>query len=241
MNSGAWRSWTVLALAVAGTTALLIFGAAWPTFLPGLFSAPWLGNDFVDAKLKYQAVTLLMALAILGLAFVLLPDKAKRFYRLGAPKALVTPVKWLGIKAGETWLGTGISFSIIVSLATGIFIYLNLAQGQSLEAGHEFWLPFIILLAGMNAFTEEGITRLSVVTALDGRVSPQGICLISAALFGLPHFFGVPGGLLGSLMAAFIGWLLAKSILETKGIFWAWFIHFLQDVIIFTGLFFVAL
>jgi len=29
---------------------------------------------------------------------------------------------------------------------------------------------------------------------------------------------------------------LAKSILETKGIFWAWLIHFLQDIIIFTAL-----
>jgi hypothetical protein len=35
--------------------------------------------------------------------------------------------------------------------------------------------------------------------------------------------------------------MLAKSIAETGGTFWAWFIHFLQDVIIFPGLFLVAL
>jgi uncharacterized protein len=40
-------------------------------------------------------------------------------------------------------------------------------------------------------------------------------------------------------LAGFLGWLLAKSIVETRGIFWAWFIHFLQDVIIFTGFFFL--
>jgi len=39
----------------------------------------------------------------------------------------------------------------------------------------------------------------------------------------------------------FLGWLLAKSIAETEGMFWAWFIHFLQDLIIFGGLFLVTL
>ena len=42
-------------------------------------------------------------------------------------------------------------------------------------------------------------------------------------------------------MAGFLGWLLAKSVAETQGVFWAWFIHFQQDVLIFAGLFLVAL
>jgi hypothetical protein len=32
------------------------------------------------------------------------------------------------------------------------------------------YLPFILILAALNAFTEEAITRLSLVTALDGLV-----------------------------------------------------------------------
>jgi len=32
-----------------------------------------------------------------------------------------------------------------------------------------------------------------------------------------------------------LGWLLAKSVIETNGIFWAWFIHFLQDIVIFSA------
>lgn len=31
-----------------------------------------------------------------------------------------------------------------------------------------------------------------------------------------------------------MGWLLAKSMLETGGFFWAWLIHFLQDILIFS-------
>jgi hypothetical protein len=95
----------------------------------------------------------------------------------------------------------------------------------------------MLVLAAMNAFTEEAITRLSVVTAFDGILQRQKIYILSAVIFGIPHFFGVPGGIFGSLMAGFLGWLLAKSIAETEGVFWAWFIHFLQDVIIFSGLF----
>jgi hypothetical protein len=36
-------------------------------------------------------------------------------------------------------------------------------------------------------------------------------------------------------MAGLLGWLLAKSVLETNGIFWAWCIHFLQDIVIFSA------
>lgn len=36
-------------------------------------------------------------------------------------------------------------------------------------------------------------------------------------------------------MAGLLGWLLAKSVLETNGIFWVWGIHFLQDVVIFSA------
>jgi hypothetical protein len=34
-------------------------------------------------------------------------------------------------------------------------------------------------------------------------------------------------------MTGFLAWLLGKSVLETKGLLWAWFIHFLPDVVIF--------
>ncbi|AHF00172.1 hypothetical protein THITH_11215 [Thioalkalivibrio paradoxus ARh 1] len=59
--------------------------------------------------------------------------------------------------------------------------------------------------------------------------------LISAIAFGAPHLRGMPNGLIGAIMAGFLGWLLAKSVIETHGIFWAWFIHFVQDVVIFSA------
>lgn len=56
----------------------------------------------------------------------------------------------------------------------------------------------------------------------------------SALIFGSVHWFGIPGGPVGAVMAGFLGWLLARSIQDTRGIGWAWIVHFCQDVLIFT-------
>jgi len=63
--------------------------------------------------------------------------------------------------------------------------------------------------------------------------SPNAV-LVAASFFGIGHFFGVPYGIIGVLMATFLGWLLGKAMVESRGFFWSWFIHFLQDVLIFS-------
>jgi len=231
----------VLPVIILGTLSLLFFGALLPDVIPSVISPALTGNDFVDAKLKYQLVTFGIALLVLAITYALAPQNTRRFYKLGNLNAPAGPINWLGIKSSDTWKTVGRSFAVIVSLATGAFVYFNVARGQSIAPQNLGLLPFILVLSAMNAFTEEAITRLSVVTALDGILSRPAIYIVSALIFGIPHYFGVPGGILGSLMAGFLGWLLAKSIAETEGVFWAWFIHFTQDVIIFTGLFLVAL
>ena len=69
---------------------------------------------------------------------------------------------------------------------------------------------------------------------------PEWLVWIKAGLlaffFGLAHYlYGSPSGVIGFLMTGFLAWLLGKSMLETRGLFWAWFIHFLADVIIFAS------
>jgi membrane protease YdiL (CAAX protease family) len=231
------RSLFALPVIVLGTLSLFYFGTHAPEIIPTTL----VSNAFVDEKLKYQILTFGIALLVLAITYALAPQNARRFYRFGKLNAPAEPVKLLDIKSMDRWGKVGATFAVIVSLATGAFIYFNIARGQSLEPENVHLLPFVLLLAAMNAFTEEAITRLSVVTALDGILSRPVIYIVSALIFGIPHYFGVPGGILGSLMAGFLGWLLAKSIAESEGLFWAWFIHFLQDVIIFSGLFLAVL
>ena len=49
-----------------------------------------------------------------------------------------------------------------------------------------------------------------------------------------------PIGIIGATMAGVLGLALAKSLYETNGFFWAWTIHFIQDVIIIGALFLLS-
>ncbi len=94
--------------------------------------------------------------------------------------------------------------------------------------------PVVILIAVINAFNEEFTLRAAPISELFSVVGKKQALMITTLFFGLGHFYGVPSGLLGVLLASFLGWFLGKSMIETKGFFWAWFIHFLPDAFIFT-------
>jgi membrane protease YdiL (CAAX protease family) len=94
-------------------------------------------------------------------------------------------------------------------------------------------LPLVLLLSATNAWSEEIFSRFAFVAGLDGKVQPVTICWVSGIVFGLGHIFGTPSGLFGVVASGTLGWILAKSVIETKGLGWAIFIHFLQDVMIF--------
>jgi membrane protease YdiL (CAAX protease family) len=146
-------------------------------------------------------------------------------------------LKIFGIKQGDSWLKTGISLSIVISVATGVFMYFQL-KGQEVDYGLlKVGILWIILFSLTNSFSEEVIYRIGINAPLFALLSPQKIFLISAVIFGLAHFQGMPNGLIGVLLAGLLGYVLSKSVHETNGIFWAWFIHFLQDVIIIGSLF----
>lgn len=193
----------------------------------------------INKQIVYQSVTLL-ATAL----FLLLLRRVKRsqfcdYFRKGDISAEILPEPMIGIKPKptENWYHFGRNFAIIISLVTAVVIYFQLIRPNEIT-----WvsmlkvLPFSILFAISNAFVEESITRLGVVIALKDRINDKTIPFISAIIFGTVHYWGNPGGIAGVLVSGFLGWLLAKSILETKGMFWAWFIHFLQDVVIFSAL-----
>jgi membrane protease YdiL (CAAX protease family) len=55
-------------------------------------------------------------------------------------------------------------------------------------------------------------------------------------LFGLPHWWGSPGGLAGVVLAGFMGAFLAIAVVQTGGLGWAVVIHYAQDVVIITVL-----
>jgi membrane protease YdiL (CAAX protease family) len=97
-------------------------------------------------------------------------------------------------------------------------------------------VPAGILFAAINAFNEETYYRATLLSTLHEVIGTNHALMINAVFFGMGHYlYGSPPGVLGFLMAGFLGWLLGKSMLETKGMGWAWVMHFVMDVIVFTA------
>ncbi|MGE5463863.1 MAG: CPBP family intramembrane glutamic endopeptidase [Syntrophothermus sp.] len=192
--------------------------------------------SFSVYMLAEQSLRLLVTLAIIGLLFIMKRRASAFFLVKGDTAAPAEPVKWLGIKEGERWNKLGRNFALILSLGT--LVFLAIAGRPSLESMIRVgpFLPAILLAAALNAFNEEMTYKASFLSVLEEVVGKQQSLLLMAAYFGLGHFYGIPYGVIGVLMAGFLGWFLGKSMLETRGLWWAWFIHFWQDVLIFSFL-----
>lgn len=209
-------------IAALGTGALLVL-----TTVIGQQTAENLGLYAL-----YQGAGLATA-AVVVVSVALLNGRAH--LRWGTLRAPSRRMLALGVKDGESWRQVGITFTVIISAVTGLFLFLAYQDqlGSIAPASWALALAVAIPLSASNALTEELITRWAVVESLSGsaaRFAPW----VSAAIFGAVHYFGIPGGAVGAVMAGFLGWLLARSIQDTRGIGWAWIVHFCQDVLIFT-------
>lgn len=201
------------------------------------FYHEWLNHpSFNVSMLAEQTLHLIVTLIMIGVLFVLKKKREIFFLVKGNTDALISPVNWLGIKEGERWNKTGWVLAFFISLGTLTFLVLAGRPPLDIVIKALPFLPAILLAAATNAFHEEVSYKASFLSVLEQPVGRVHALWLMAAYFGLAHYYGVPYGVIGVLMAGFLGWLLGKSMLETRGLWWAWFIHFLQDVLIFSFL-----
>ena len=196
-------------------------------------------NSVVDFQIKFQSLQLGLAVIFLAVIYFLNPENFARFFRMGNINAHISKIAWLGVTGNETWLEIATSIGLFITLGTAIFMFFQLKKANIQIS--EFFknseiLGWAILFSAANAFSEEAIFRIGIISPLYGVFSVAIIVLISGVVFGLPHYFGMPSGIIGAMMAGFLGWLLAMSLVETQGIFLAWAIHFVQDVVIITSM-----
>lgn len=197
----------------------------------------WFGGSDVSFTTEMMSVQLRrVAVAVAVIAGLRLYGYRRRemFLTPGRLDAPVTPVPIAGFPTPSTWMRFGLQWALYISLGTLLFLVIGARPAPALLLQALPMLPLILLFAVMNAFSEEMTYRAAFLTTLVGPVGPRHAIWLSAIFFGLGHYYGVPYGVIGVIMASFLGWLLGKAMLETRGFFWAWFIHFLQDVIIFT-------
>ncbi len=191
--------------------------------------APWALSAVV-----YHLIRISPAMVILS--FLLLKGRKRQdfFLTKGRINAPVEPSRLLGMKKPEPWTKIGTIFAVV--FATVTFVYLLFSVAPSLEEVITALplIPAALLIAIINSFNEEFTLRAAPISELLSPVGKGQALMVTTVFFGLGHFYGVPAGLLGVLLSSFLGWFLGKSMLETKGFFWAWLIHFLPDAFIFS-------
>jgi hypothetical protein len=225
-------------------------------FVTEWFFYGWIGNlpaidpymeskDFVPSLLATQVLRMGVSLVMVGALLVIKKTRSAFYLVKGDLSATADPMPPI-MNQPTSWHILGRALSIYLSLGT--LAFLLIAAFPSLSAQFRsgalssllgkamVLMPLVLLFAAMNAFSEELTYKASFLSVLYDPLGKRQALLLMAAFFGIGHYYGIPYGVIGVLMAGFLGWLLGKSMLETKGFFWAWFIHFLQDVLIFSFL-----
>lgn len=220
-----------ISLVLIATTILLLANK----FLPSI-DISFNNNLFVNKLLKYQLLALILSLTLMFFTLKLTPQ-SKSLLSFGNVESVAIKEKWLGINGKSTWKINGLQLAFFISLATGIFMFIAVKYTNSLSNFQYWFIPVIIFISLTNSFSEEIIYRF-VINGNLGVIAPKiTILIISAILFGLPHYMGYPNGIAGVIMSAMLGYILSKATYETNGLGIALTIHFIQDLIIFTALF----
>jgi membrane protease YdiL (CAAX protease family) len=220
--------------AVVLLVVLVQFHVDWPTaaafFDVGVTTGFWAWAADRTVSFLFSS-TLLVALLVAGYG------RERLFLRRGTLSATLEPVGILGLRRERPWRWYAPRWGGAIVLVT---------VGVLVLGGADFWIaglspgglaiavPVILLMAAINAFSEEFLFRAAPLMALSDAFGKQGALLLMATVFGLSHFYGTPGGVPGVLMNVFLGWFLGKSILETRGMGFAVSLHFLLDVVVFT-------
>ena len=210
-----------------GTFGALVSSSAWRQTLGRI------ENPFIRTMVDVQFVRVAVTLAVLAVLFLLYRAPKKFYLQPGAMGVPATRVAWLGISGAGSWNRVGTVLTAILSLGTLAFLSIAMRPAVSALPQVLSMLPFTLLFSTTNALGEEITYRLALLAPAVGVVTSGHAMMMSAVYFGLGHYYGIPSGALGVVMAGFLGWLACRSVLDTKGVAWAFAMHVVQDIWIF--------
>jgi uncharacterized protein len=197
-----------------------------------------LQDEFANRLFKYQLLLTLVAVLMMFMTLKLNPS-SRTLLAFGDWSKLADKEVWLGIKGASTWKKESIQLLCFISVLTASFMYMGVKQSSALSNFSWSFIPLVLLFSLTNSFSEEIIYRFGILGNINATNSKTAVLILSAVLFGLPHYFGNPSGIIGVLMAGILGYILSKASYETQGLGIACVIHFVQDAIIFTSLFMI--
>jgi len=221
---------------------LIVVGLLIPAFFIFRGNPPikidWFDTNYLNLTAGYELTMLLLSFAVILITGLQTRFQSLKLLSISKIDGEVRPEPWIGIteKNKDSWKKLGLSMTIIVSIVTGVVLYFQVYSKGLIQPFTVGNFLLVVLLALINSFVEEVVFRHTFASIVEyHEMSPYVSQGLSALIFGIGHYFGSPGGIPGVLMAGYLGWFASKSIHETKGFFWAWMIHFVQDIIIMTG------
>lgn len=222
-------SFSVVMFAFFGLSELRpLINFSWPA-LQSVFG----GNAF-DSRMQAEQTGKLAVACGMIVTLLLLGYKRREFFLArGDLRAPIRPVPLLGFPKPDPWPWFGLQWAIYIAAGLGVMLYLSLRPTGPLLLKVVPMLPSILFYAALNAFNEELTYRAPMLATLEPVSGSQPALWMSACFFGIAHYFGTPGGLVGGIASIFMGWILGKGMVETRGLFWSWWIHFLSDIVIF--------
>ena len=203
--------------------------------LPALQSL--FGGTLFDARMQAEQTGKLVVSLLMIAALLLLGYKRRQFFLArGDLRTPMIPAPLLGFPKPTPWYRFALQWGVYIAAALAIVQYLGMRPSGAVALKALPMLPSILFYAALNAFNEEITYRAPLLATLEPSAGSRNALWMSAYFFGIAHYFGTPGGILGGVLSIFMGWILGKAMLETRGLFWAWWMHFLSDVAIFSFL-----
>ncbi len=211
-------NWSVIAPALAATAPIAQANS--------LLS---IGGRLFLSRLLFALGMPLMLVTMAGLQI----SRRTLYLHRGNMAAMAKPEAILFFRKPIPWTRLAPILLIIFGVALPLFLYFTLRPELKSTTQLLSLLPWAFATATLNAASEEFQFRCIPLAQLRGIMPIRELLWLTSIFFGIGHYFGQPSGLVGVFMATIAGWLWGKSIIETRGVGWAFIIHTVQDVVIF--------
>lgn len=194
---------------------------------------------WTDRGPQYQVVPVesaLLCLPTLVMLAVALGFGFRRRQLFLAPGDVDAPSRIPGTSHRLTWRRLGPLCMLLFAVPLCVQLALTTHTDWHLLARAGELIPLGIGFAAVNAGQEELRFRAVPLALAVPVVGGERAIWMTATAFGLGHWFGHPNGPSGVALTLVGGLVLAKAMFETRGLFWPWAIHAVQDVVIFAFL-----
>jgi membrane protease YdiL (CAAX protease family) len=232
---------TRLAPARGLVLAFLAFHVGWSLVLPAVHASEvwtrWRAQAAPAPRLIATALVPLIPVALMALTVIgSRLSRADLFLAWGDWGAPTGLENLLGLRRPMTWWHVTAPYILAASLWLSAYSWVTLPPDRGNVGLFRNNLPAILLAAAVNAATEEFQFRVVVLARATPALGAGQALWLSTVLFGLAHWYGTPAGPVGVITTLVGGWVVGKSMLATRGVGWAWLMHWISDIIIYAFL-----